>query len=320
MPWWSNLWKRKPPKPPLWSGFVNPEQYDRFEELVIDALQQRAIMVDRTAIRSGGVLLSNGGIRPVEWILQDLGRDCANCDEKEWPSRIQQSLYECIGLQGVHSSSVIQDPKPIEEDILFRLRIQLYHNSYLQKELPDTHYLISHPLTEDLSIVLVQDLGNIAETTVSRHEANRWMKSDLELLTLGKRNTLVDIKEVTLQPYQTASGFMFDVVISNKSYLGGCMLMVLERMESPGGFLVGILSWHHWIVYEINESTPLTALVEMGEEVRKIYNQLEVRKIERLSPHLFWFQKKSGFTTIRFQEENGIQKPILPDALRLFLQ
>lgn len=117
----------------------------------------------------------------------------------------------------------------------------------------------------DAVMMLVADLDGASETSLSWAEVEALGLSDDEAFALGRRNAVADVGGEIMTQTLAMPGATCDVAVCNRFYLGGAMLELRTQLSADAPIVVCPLSWHHWLVFQLEPGATRATLAAMRE-------------------------------------------------------
>ncbi len=322
MSWWSKLWSTEPAQrpPPGWSAIDDGAAFDRFAALVTAKLEAEGLEPDRVAVRSGSIVIGEGRERK-EWYLHALSDRCASVDETTWASVIAKS-FSSIGQADAPEPKARRERKKREREQadparplkpLPDLRVQVFSERYL--EALTIREVVSQPLSHDLRMVVVRDIGGMMEHMLTRREVRNWPRSEADLIALGRKNAVrAELGATVISSIESDAG-LFELMVSNGFYQCACVVATLEAAAFPHGALVSFISWHHALVHKVTSDTSRATLLEMRRIADGIAEQIQVTVVESLGTTILWAHGDPPFAEVVVDGAEIVMPPALAAVL-----
>lgn len=182
--------------------------------------------------------------------------------------------------------------KPSNNQIQIQnLRLQLYSKMYLSDSKIILDNIIYNQLTNNIYEVVVLDLGNQAEITLSWDKLAHLELSKEEIINQAKLNSVtVEMDSVNYQVLEYPE-CNIELLLSNGFYLGAYLLEVLERSHSVLGYLVIIPNWHACATVELKKGSDFKKIVLLLKELANNLYDHNQQVYEMLSTQVYWYYR-----------------------------
>lgn len=198
-----------------------------------------------------------------------------------------------------------------------QLRAQVFRDTYGPLGVVDEEAVVSRPLAQGLVEALVVSVPG-GERTLSRAEARGSGRGDDALFALGRAQAVAAERGAgQVQEVPAAGALAF---VSEGFYLSASMLEMLARHQAgEAGVVVAPVSWHHWVMHEVQPGVTSRALLEaFGGFVRDLAAGIEVSDAELLGDQAFWW-RGGAWTPLPIEGAGEALRVRPPDALARLL-
>lgn len=267
---------RGPEAVPAWAGFLEPEEYCAFSDVVELALVEREV---EAVQRDGVVAVALPDGRPLQLGLQNLAQQCGHLPRDRWAAFIGEHFDTLLGA-GAEAAAVdrmdFEAVKPL-------LKVRLYPAEAVEDTEADA-VVLARP-AEGLAAVLVYDLPHTV-SSAAREDLAAWGLSEPELLALGLEN-LAREPPPDREDVEVERGVVLRL-FTGASFFVSSHLLRLERLvprKLEYGALVCAPTRHLLLVHTIRDSRVLMAINAMIPQAYLHYQ----RGPGSLSPHVYWW-------------------------------
>ncbi len=292
------------PPMPNWASFEQPEQFDRFIDLVRQDFKERGIPI---RIEGAAVVVVNDpdGLR---YGLRNLAARCRYHDPKHWPKVIaahfdRQERHRLEGQAIARSRSQFDAVEPF---LAVRFRPADYFDYVPEQS-------VAH--RTDLPGV-VTTLVYCIESTHDVHprDVGDWGKTqdDVFALALTKAAAAAESPEphVAIETGVTKLGFT--IITSDRSIAAAVIERIGQELRHRHGMLLAVPSDHMAYVYRIEDKQVTKAFQVLGRQVIDDYRTSP----DPVSPHVYWVRNRK---VVQVRLDVTSDGEILPDLPQDFV-